>query len=121
MKDNHSNLQDSIIFTNLDPRGPLSPASDHESTTTGHGRIEVRCCRVYDGGDRLHNAAAWKDVASFAVIERTRKVGDHTSTERIWYISSLPAAAERIALAIRSHCAAENRLNWCLDVQFGDD
>ena len=34
---------------------------------------------------------------------------------------SLPADAERIALAIRSHWEVENRLHWCLDVQFGDD
>ncbi|NMG72439.1 ISAs1 family transposase, partial [Parazoarcus communis] len=56
-----------------------------------------------------------------AVVERIRTVGDHTSTERVCYISSLPADAERIALAVRSHWEVENRLHWCLDVQFGDD
>jgi len=35
--------------------------------------------------------------------------------------SSLPADAERIALAVRSHWEVENRLHWCLGVQFGDD
>jgi hypothetical protein len=33
----------------------------------------------------------------------------------------LPADAERIAQAVRSHWEVENRLHWCLDVQFGDD
>ncbi|MCM8567719.1 ISAs1 family transposase [Thauera linaloolentis] len=121
VKDNHRNLHDSIIFANLDPRGPLVPTSTHESTSTGHGRTEVRRCQAYDAVDRLHNAAAWKDVASFAVVERIRTVGERTSTERVCYISSLPAGAERIAQAVRSHWEVENRLHWCLDVQFSDD
>jgi predicted transposase YbfD/YdcC len=108
VKDNHRNLHDSIIFANLDPRGPLTPTSTHESTSTGHGRTEVRRCRAYDAVDRLHHASAWKDVASFAVVERVRTVGDRTSTERVCYISSLPADAERIAQAVRSHWEVES-------------
>ena len=121
VKDNHPKLLDSIMFADIDPRGPLTPCSTHESTSTGHGRIEVRRCTAYDATDRLHKAGAWKDVASFAVVERVRSVGERTSMERAYYISSLPADAERIALAIRSHWEVENRLHWCLDVQFGDD
>jgi predicted transposase YbfD/YdcC len=121
VKDNQRTLHDSILFADLDPRGPLTPTSTHESTSTGHGRSEVRRCRAYDATDRLHNASAWKDVASFAVVERLRTVGKRTRTERVCYISSLPADAERIALAVRSHWEGENRLHWCLDVQFGDD
>ena len=60
-------------------------------------------------------------MASFAVVERIRTVRDHTSTERVFYISSLPADAERIARAVRSHWEVENRLHWCLDVQFNED
>jgi predicted transposase YbfD/YdcC len=121
VKDNHPKLLDSIMFADIDPRGPLTPCSTHESTSTGHGRIEVRRCTAYDATDRLYKAGAWKDVASFAVVERVRSVGERTSMERAYYISSLPADAERIALAIRSHWEVENRLHWCLDVQFGDD
>ena len=47
-------------------------------------------------------------------------MGDHTSTERVFYISSLPADPERIARAVRSHWEIENRLHWCLDVQFNE-
>jgi len=120
VKDNQPKLLDSIMFAGLDPRGPLTPSSTHESTSTGHGRTEVRRCHAYDGIDRLHKASAWTGVASFAVVERVRTVGKHTSTERAYYISSLPAEAERIAQAVRSHWEVENRLHWCLDVQFGD-
>jgi|CZCA01.1.fsa_nt_gi predicted transposase YbfD/YdcC len=121
VKDNHPKLCDSIIFANIHPSGPIKPISTHESTSTGHGRIEVRRCTAFDAIDRLYKADAWKDVASFAVVERVRTVGERTSTERAYYISSLPADAERIALAVRSHWEVENRLHWCLDVQFGDD
>lgn len=121
VKDNHPKLLDSIMFADIDPRGPLTPSSTHQTTSTGHGRTEVRRCTAFDATDRLHKAEAWKDVASFAVLERVRTVGERTSTERAYYISSLPANAERIALAIRSHWEIENRLHWCLDVQFGDD
>ncbi len=48
-------------------------------------------------------------------------MADHTSTERVSYISSLPADAERIARALRSHWEVENRLHWCLDVEFNED
>ena len=120
VKDNQPKLLDSIMFAGLDPRGPLTPSSTHESTSTGHGRTEVRRCHAYDGIDRLHKASAWTGVASFAVVARVRTGGKHTSTERAYYISSLPAEAERIAQAVRSHWEVENRLHWCLDVQFGD-
>ena len=37
------------------------------------------------------------------------RVGDHTSTERFFYNSSLPADAKRTARAVRSHWKVENR------------
>ena len=55
------------------------------------------------------------------MVERVRTGGDRTSTERAYYISSLRADAQRIARAVRSHREVENRLHWCLDVQFNDD
>ena len=35
--------------------------------------------------------------------------------------SSLPADAQRLLRAIRSHWGVENRLHWCMDVTFADD
>jgi predicted transposase YbfD/YdcC len=122
VKDNHPKLLDSIRFAGVaDPRGPLTPASTHETTNLGHGRTEIRRCVAYDATDRLYKGEEWKDVASFALIERVRTVGNKTSTERAYYLSSLPADAERIAKAVRSHWEVENRLHWCLDVQFNED
>lgn len=51
VKDNQRNLHDAIIFADLDPRGPLTPSSTHERTSTGHGRTEVRRCHAYNAID----------------------------------------------------------------------
>lgn len=122
VKDNHPKLLDSIMFADIDPSGPLTPSSTHETASPpGHGRTEVRRCRAFDAIDRLYKGDDWQSLTSFAVVERVRTIGDRTSTERAYYISSLPADAERIARAVRSHWEVENRLHWCLDVQFNED
>ena len=99
VKDNHPGLLDSIMFAGLDPKGKLTPTSVDEVTVTknNHGRIETRRCWAYDAVDRLYNGKQWQDLRSFAVIERERTMGDRTSVERAYYISSLPADAARIA------------------------
>ena len=55
------------------------------------------------------------------MVERTRTVGEKTSVERRYYIGSVAPDAEKFMHAVRSHWEVENRLHWCLDVQFGDD
>lgn len=61
------------------------------------------------------------DLRSFATVKRTRIVAGKKSVEWRHYISSLPPDADKIAHAVRSHWEVENRLHWCLDVQFSDD
>ncbi len=58
-----------------------------------------------------------------AMVRRTRQIGEKTSEQTHYYISSLPlsAGAKSIAKAIRSHWAVENELHWSLDVAFGED
>lgn len=121
VKNNQPKLFDSILLAHAGIGGSLTVASTSETRSRGHGREEIRRCWAYEVGERLYKAEQWRDVQSFAVIERTRIIGGKTTVERRHYISSLPADAERIARAARSHWEVENRLHWCLDVQFGDD
>ena len=55
------------------------------------------------------------------MIEETREKKGHTSTERRFFISSLPADAKQIAHAVRAHWLVENTLHWTLDVVFNED
>ena len=65
----------------------------------------------------------WTKLQTIAMVRRKRQIGEKTSEETHYYISSLPlsAGAKSIAKAIRSHWAVENELHWSLDVAFGED
>ena len=63
----------------------------------------------------------WPNLRSFAVVESIREIGEKVTTSRRLYISSLPANAESLLQAVRSHWSVENRLHWCLDLAFADD
>jgi len=121
VKDNHPKLFDSILLAHAGIGEPLVAVSSNETRSRGHGREEIRRCLAFDAGQHLYKAEQWAGLQSFAVVERTRIVEGKTTVERRHYISSLPADADKIAHAVRSHWEVENRLHWCLDVQFGDD
>jgi predicted transposase YbfD/YdcC len=121
VKDNHPKLLESILLAHVGMKEPLIAASTSETRSRGHGRQEIRRCHAFEVGDRLYKADQWRDLRSFAVVERSRTIGERTTVERRHYISSLAPDAETIAHAVRSHWEVENRLHWCLDVQFGDD
>lgn len=121
VKDNQRKLADSILFAQAGIGGKLVPCSQTTSEDTGHGRHEIRRCWAFDAIDRLNEPERWAGIQSFAIVERVRTIGEKTTTEQRCYISSLPADATRIAHAVRSHWEVENRLHWCLDVQFADD
>ena len=121
VKDNHPKLVESFLLAQAGVGGKLTPNSTSETTDDGHGQYEVRRCWAFDAVDRLYRAEQWPDLKSSAIVERERTVGSKTSCERRYYISSLPADAKRIAHAVRSHWEVENRLHWCLDVQFNED
>jgi len=124
VKDNHPTLAEAIgdFFTQFKATAPAkTPHSFYQDIDKNHGRIEHRRCFAFDQLDCLHNPAQWPDLKSFVVIESERTIKGKTTSERRCYISSLPPDAQRLAHAVRSHWAVENRLHWCMDVVFGDD
>ena len=94
--------------------------SEYHEVDKGHGRIETRHCVAIDWA-KLGEAPPWPCARSSVMIEATREIGDAVSTERRYYVSSLPADAARIAHAVRSHWAIENGMHWTLDMAFGED
>lgn len=63
----------------------------------------------------------WCRVRSVATVESIRPLGEHTSTQWRYYISSPEIDAKRMGEAIRGHSRIENSTHWALDVAFGWD
>jgi predicted transposase YbfD/YdcC len=93
-----------------------------ETVEKGHGRIEIR--RYWQSGDIgwFADRSEWEALRSVGVVETVREVaGSAPSTERRYYLSSLPPDIGRFARAVRGHWSVENALHWSLDVSFGED
>jgi predicted transposase YbfD/YdcC len=123
VKDNQAHLADSLrdFFTGFQGAPDKTPHTLDETVCKDHGRLETRRCYAFDQLDCLHRPERWPGLKSFAVIESVRLVKGKETTERRFYISSLPADASRLAQAIRAHWRVENSLHWCMDVAFADD
>ena len=63
----------------------------------------------------------WEKLRSVCVVEAIREIGTQTSTERRYYLSSLPPEAALLAHAVRAHWGIENSLHWVLDVALSED
>jgi predicted transposase YbfD/YdcC len=90
----------------------------------GHGRLEIRqCYALTDPGafQALAYYDGWAGLRSIAVVYRERRLPDRTQTETAYFLSSLPADAERILDATRAHWSVENTFHWTLDVTFAAD
>ena len=119
LKGNRGSLHTDIVerFAHVESRG-FKGIRTHRSTSQGHGRSEERVVRIMP----LKTApAGWRDLKSAVMIDRTRTIGDETSTERSYYITSLGNAPQTLARAIRAHWQIENQLHWQLDVVFRED
>lgn len=53
--------------------------------------------------------------------QEERLIGETTTRETRYFISSSLALASRILTAVRLHWGIENRLHWVLDMSFGED
>jgi predicted transposase YbfD/YdcC len=94
----------------------------HEQTDGGHGRVEVRRAWVTPAVEWFEDRQAWPGLKSFAAVECERTVGEKTSVERRYFISSLDGSdAAAMARAIRNHWGIENKLHWSLDMTFHED
>lgn len=123
VKDNQPKLAESIqqFMTDFEAQPQHTPHSFWETVEKDHGRLETRRCYAFDQWQCLHYPDQWPALKSFVVIDSERLLPSKTTRERRFYISSLPADAQAIGQAVRSHWSIENRLHWCMDVIFQDD
>ena len=92
-----------------------------ETTDKGHGRLETRKIAV---SAEVVPYLQWPGAAQVARIERSRRIGDKTSTEIAYLVTSLTAAQAgpaRLLQLKRDHWAIENRLHWVRDVSMHED
>ena len=72
-------------------------------------------------GKDLPSANEWKNLKSIGMVIRERTIGNNTSKETIYYISSCEIDALLFAKCARGHWNIENGLHWSLDVVFRED
>jgi predicted transposase YbfD/YdcC len=125
VKKNQETLHDLLVemFDELTDRGiPGAQHAFHEDVDAGHGRIETRRIWTTDWTGWYADRKKWKGLRSFVCVESERTVGDHTSIERRYYISSLSAQNPEAMLGyVRGHWGIENTLHWSLDMSFRED
>ena len=127
VKGNHPTLHDSVqrhLDEMILEKFKDVPHVYHETTDGGHGRIDTRRVWVTGQLDWLASRADWKKLTSVVVVESIRHVlgSGKTSTERRYFLSSLPATSgERFATLIRNHWSIENSQHWVLDMAFNED
>ena len=98
------------------------PFSYFETVDGEHGRIETRRYWCTGEVEWFEDLTKWKGLSSFGMVESERTLGDKTSTERRYFISSLDgSSAELFASAVRGHWGIENGLHWVLDLAFRED
>jgi predicted transposase YbfD/YdcC len=119
LKDNHPTLREEVetVFA----KAEAEDLQVCEVESTGHGRHELRTVTISTQVDELTDASAWKGLQSIVRVERQRTVGEKTSTETAYYLSSLLVDARTMESRIRAHWSIENSLHWTLDMVFHED
>jgi predicted transposase YbfD/YdcC len=98
-----------------------------EEIDKGHGRLEIRTCRVSKHIDWLKSersypgAFRFPQVAAVAMLDTKVENKGKVTMARRSYITSRPLPAKALAEAVRRHWAIENNLHWTLDVTFKED
>lgn len=122
LKGNHGDLLDDVktFFTHENLNNKKNFDS-HREVDKGHGRIEVRTCWATSNIEWLRAKPDWKGLKSIALVEGIRRIRGKETSEKRFFISSLPADSKLLSHAIRSHWGIENTLHWTLDMVFRED
>ncbi len=124
LKGNQGSLRQDVelLFCEQGERGFADLAvSRHRTVDADHGRLETRDIVATEDIEWLRERHSWKGLRSVVAVTSEREIADKTSRETRFFISSLPADAEHLANAVRSHWGIENSLHWVLDMTFRDD
>ena len=123
LKGNQSRLHDDVRLPFEEPSPQASIQMEHaETVDKGHGRIEVRRCRVStDIGWLKVLHPEWNNLNSIVAIASERHIGETVTQETRYFISSSLIPAERMLAPVRLYWGIENQLHWVLAMSFGED
>lgn len=100
-----------------------SPVYSHtEGPELGHGRIETRTYRIYDGLDIIADKEKWGGNMTIIEYESDiirKSTGAQTSEKRL-YVSSLPKDTALMGTFVRRHWSIES-MHWGLDYNLLQD
>ena len=124
LKGNQSHLHEDVkLYFEQPPHSAQTGMQFAETIDKGHGRIEIRRCRLSTDIEWLRRLQPeWKSVKCIVAIESERHQGEKLSRETRYFIGSKQEMIASQALAaVRLHWGIENQLHWVLDMSFGED
>ncbi len=119
LKDNHPQLSEDVSLW-LDTETNKGALNIHETIDKDHGRIEIRRHTLSTDIGWLEQKSEWIGLKAVGRVESIRIIGDKTSTEYRYYLTSL-IDLQHFGQSVRQHWAIENSQHWVLDVQFNED
>jgi predicted transposase YbfD/YdcC len=96
-------------------------ARQHVTIEKGHGREETRVYIQMPAPNSLPGFKRWAGLATIGVVFLTCLRDGKQTTDRRYYISSLPLGVKRFAHAVRAHWGIENTCHWSLDINYRED
>ena len=127
LKENHERLYEEVkeTFELAQAGGFGNPKPDYWRTVNkNHGRIEIRKCWVISETEDLaylQENGPWVGLQSIVMVQAERHMGEQSTQETRYYLSSLKGKAKALLSAVRNHWGIENSLHWVLDVAFQED
>lgn len=93
-----------------------------EGPELGHGRIETRTYRVFDGLGIIADKEKWGGNMTIIEYESetVRKSSGLQTSEKRLYVSSLPASTPALGSLVRNHWSIES-MHWALDFNLLQD
>ena len=93
-----------------------------EGPELGHGRIESRTYRIFEGLDIIVDKEKWGGNMTIIEYESqtVKKSSGVQTTEKRLYVSSLPSSTPELGSLVRNHWSIES-MHWALDFNLGQD